>query len=270
VLQLFHTYANTVRRTRSRFSLSSLYHFSSTTALHLAIRAYHLLHFFGMNIDQPQCRSKRDRPLSRLAVCIDFGGSNIRASVATIDGTKAPVFRLIKKWPGRSGEPGFVPNLVAVSRKTGNQLWGYHALNALSDNISEYEAHRDLKRWLMKGNDGADESPDDVVKMSACLCLMCGVLEHILGPRKPGPLLVVVAVPVHVAASGANRYFESWRLASPFSDEHVTTRILSEADLGAIGMEAQDQIDIGVDEDLEDFTFDAVVDFGSTTMVSVP
>jgi hypothetical protein len=102
VLQLSHTYANTVRRTRSRFNLSSLYHLSSTTALHLAIRAYHLLHFFGMNIDQPQCRSKRDRPLSRLAVCIDFGGSNIRASVATIDGTKAPVFRLIKKWPGRS------------------------------------------------------------------------------------------------------------------------------------------------------------------------
>jgi hypothetical protein len=32
VLQLFHTYANTVRRTRSRFSVSSLYHFSYVTS----------------------------------------------------------------------------------------------------------------------------------------------------------------------------------------------------------------------------------------------
>jgi hypothetical protein len=49
----------------------------------------------------------------------------------------------------------------------------------------------------------------------------------------------------------------------------MTTRIMSEADLAAIGMEAQGQIDAGADGELRYFMFVAVVDFGSTTMVSI-
>lgn len=196
----------------------------------------------------------------RCFVCVDFGGKNIRMSTAETDGINKPVFRLITKWPGRSGHCDFVPNLVVRSTETGKQSWGYEAENALSDDPAGYVAYYRLKRHLMEEGSDADDSKD-----SACLALISGLLNHAIGALRPASLLIIVAVPTHVKARGAHRYLEIWPQASPVDSESTMVWVADEAEMGGRGTESTTPLGAN---DEHDQALHTRVDIGSTTMVS--
>jgi len=199
-------------------------------------------------------------------ICVDFGGRNIRMSIATTDGTTKPVFMQIKKWPGRAGESDFVPNLVIESKETAEQLWGFEAENAHSDNPSKYKCHYNLKRYLMDNpgkKSGPDDSGGDDSKENVCLALISGLLNHAIGTLRPTSLLIIVAVPTHVGTRSANRYLNLWPQASPIDSENTTVWVADEAEMGGRGM----TMTVPLDTD-DDHVLSARVDVGSTTMVS--
>lgn len=215
---------------------------------------------------QPVCSTTRASSRQQLIICVDFGGSNIRMSTAQTDGNKKPTFRLVKKWPGRAGESDHVPNLVVASKETGKPSWGYIAENALLDDPSNYVAHYNLKRHLMKLSQ-KDSDPDETSKENASLALISGLLQHAIGTLRPTSLLIIVAVPTHVGARGANRYLNVWPQASPIDSENTTVWVADEAEMGSRGAEMTALPGTNGEHDR---TLHTRVDLGSTTMVSAP
>lgn len=215
---------------------------------------------------QPNRSSTRAGARTRTIICLDFGGRNIRVSTAVTDGTNKPVFKQIKTWPGKPGQSDFVPNLVIESKETDQQLWGYEAENALSDDPSKYQCHYDLKRYLMNvsGNGSGPDAPGDKnSRENVCLTLISGLLNHAIGTPQPTSLLIIVAVPTHVKARGANRYLEIWSQASPIDSENTTVWVADEAEMGGRGTEMTAPLDTN-----DGHVLCTRVDVGSTTMVS--
>jgi hypothetical protein len=232
------------------------------------IRIFHLVCLTSMKRDMIQSTRSTTRAGIRRStiICLDFGGRNIRMSIAETDGTDKPVFMQIKKWPGKAGQSDFVPNLVVKSKTTEEQLWGYEAVNALADSPSKYNCHYDLKRYLMNisnNEPGADASGYKNSKENACLTLISGLLNHAIGTLHPTSLLIIVGVPTHVEARGANRYLKVWPQASPIDSRNTTVWVADEAEMGGRGTVMSTSLDTDDDHFLR-----TLVDAGSTTTVS--